>query len=301
MFSAFESVTPTVRYAKSPTCIGVVTHGDRALLIDTGLDENLVRKVVNTLTNEGVHVAAIVNTHSHADHCGGNAFVQRRVEGVVTAAPAYEHLFIERPDLEPWSLYGAPAPGVMRTKFLQATPSRVDDAIAQAGTHDVAGFDVTLRALPGHSVNQMGVEVDGVLFVGDALLPPALIDKYGLLFAVDPLEAERSAARLATEAPPHVVAYHGGLLDDVAGAAKRQADVTRDVVARIERRLEREASTAEDLLVDVLDAFPPSNPTVELHALLAATMRGYLSALERDGRVVATIEAHRMLWRLRKP
>lgn len=66
--SLFEQVNPTVRYARAPTAIGVVTHGDKALLVDTGLDENLVRKVVNALANEGISVAAVVNTHAHADH-----------------------------------------------------------------------------------------------------------------------------------------------------------------------------------------------------------------------------------------
>lgn len=54
----FEQVNETVRYAKAPTAIGVVTHGKDALLVDTGLDENLVRKVVNALDREGVAVRA---------------------------------------------------------------------------------------------------------------------------------------------------------------------------------------------------------------------------------------------------
>lgn len=58
----FEQISPTVRIAKSGTGIGVVTHDDRALLIDLGLDENLARKVVHALANDGVSVAAIVNS-----------------------------------------------------------------------------------------------------------------------------------------------------------------------------------------------------------------------------------------------
>ena len=296
--SLFEQVSPTVRYARAPTAIGVVTHGDRALLVDTGLDENLVRKVVNALGNEGVTVAAVVNTHAHADHCGGNAFCVKRT-GAKVVAPAYEHVFIERPDLEPWTLFGAPGPATMRGKFLQAAPSRVDETVDAAGERDVAGFRVRFHALPGHSVRQMGVEVDGALFVGDALLPPSVMEKYGLVFAVDPLEARASAQRLLADAPAHVVAYHGGLLDDLPGAVRRHAEATSEVEAILERALRHAPATAEDLLVEVLDRFPPSAPGIELHALLAATLRGYLSAMERAGRVEASVEKHRLLWRLR--
>lgn len=292
----FEQVTPTVRYAKAATCIGVVTHGERALLVDTGLDENLVRKVINALANEGVTVAAIVNTHSHADHCGGNHFAVKRT-GAKVVAPAYESWFIERPDLEPWSLFGAPAPSALRGKFLQATPSLVDETVEGACERDVAGFRVRFHELPGHSVRQMGVEVDGVLFVGDALLPPAVLEKYGLLFAVDPLQARASAEALAREAPPNVVAYHGGLLDDVPGAARRHVELVTEVEALLQRELAKGAREAEDLLASAFERFPPTQRSVELHALQLATIRGYLAAMERAGRVEAQLAGARLVWR----
>ncbi len=96
----FEQVNDTVRYANASTCIGVAVRGNDALLIDSGLDENLARKVVNALANEGRTVRAVVNTHAHADHCGGNHFVVKRT-GARVVAPAFEHYFIERPELAP--------------------------------------------------------------------------------------------------------------------------------------------------------------------------------------------------------
>jgi glyoxylase-like metal-dependent hydrolase (beta-lactamase superfamily II) len=294
-----ERVNETVRYANAPTAIGVVTHGDRALLVDSGLDENLVRKVMNALANEGVKVAAVVNTHAHADHIGGNAFVAKRAPDARVVAPAYEHFFIERPDLEPYTLFGAPGPSSLRGKFLQAQPSRVHEAVEQEGTRDVAGFQVRFHSLPGHSVHQMGVEVDGVLFVGDAILPPAVMEKYGLLFAVDPLEARRSAERVLQVAPRHVVAYHGGLVDDLGEAVRANAGVMTEVETRIGRFLGKGPAAAEDVHADLLDRFPPSHASLELHALQAATVRGYLSALERAGRAEAYLDGRRLLWRLR--
>ena len=297
--SLFEQVNPTVRYARAPTAIGVVTHGDRALLVDSGLDENLVRKVLNALAAEGVQVAAVVNTHSHADHCGGNAFVCKRCPDARVYAPHYEHFFIERPDLEPYTLFGAPGPSSMRGKFLQAAPSKVDHAVTQEGVRDVEGFQVRFHALPGHSVHQMGVEVDGVLFVGDAILPPQVVEKYGLVFSVDPLEARASARRVLDVAPRDVVAYHGGHLEDVAAAVQAQAGHVEEAEARVLALLARGPATAEEVLVDLLDRFPPSHETIELHALQAATVRGYLSAMERAGRAEAFLQERRLLWRLR--
>lgn len=310
----FEQVNDTVRYANASTCIGVVTRGTDALLIDSGLDENLARKVLNALANEGCTVRAIVNTHAHADHCGGNHFVVKRT-GARVVAPAFEHYFIERPELEPYTLYGALPPSGLQGKFLRAQPSPVAQAIEQEGVVDVAGFQVRFHALPGHSVRQMGVEVDGVLFVGDAVLPPRVLEKYGLVFAVDPLDARRSTQKVLQHAGP-IVAYHGGLLDDAPGAVKANVDAVGAAESRILARLAKGPATTEDVVADLLDAFGGARSasegddaargrvggkTLELHALHAATVRGYLSALEREGRVEAHLKENHINWTTRSP
>lgn len=296
--SLFEQVSPTVRIAKAGTGIGVVTHGDRAMLIDSGLDENLARKVVNALAAEGVSVAAIVNTHSHADHIGGNAWVAKRT-GCVVAAPHYEHFFIERPDLEPYTLFGATAPKALQGKFLQAPPSKVDHVLEAEGERDVAGFRLRCHALGGHSVNQMGIEVDGALFVGDALLPEATLAKYGLVFAVDPAAARASTTRLLAMRDRVVVSYHGGVVPDLDGAVRANVASMEGAESAALGLLAKGPASTDDVLAHLLDRFRPAQLTVELHALQAATVRGYLAALERAGRAEAYLDGARLLWRLR--
>lgn len=294
----FEQVTPTVRYAKAPTAIGVVTRGDSALLVDSGLDENLVRKVVAALDREGVAVRAIVNTHAHADHFGGNAFCHERT-GCEVVAPAGEAPFVERPELEGWTLFGAPAPDALRGKFILAKPSPVHRTIGAEGVVDIAGFDVRFHSLPGHSVGQMGVEVDGVLFTGDALLPERIVQKYGLVFAVDPLAARASTARIPELGARAVVSYHGGVVDDLEGAVRTNVEANERIERFVLERLARAPLTADDLFAQLCDEVGEP-ASVELFVLNQSTLRGYLAALERAGRLVASVEQGRMIWRLRK-
>ena len=64
---------------RSPTP-GLVINNDNqtAILIDTGPSESFAKAIDKTILNAGYRVAAIISTHHHPDHHGGNAFFQRK-------------------------------------------------------------------------------------------------------------------------------------------------------------------------------------------------------------------------------
>ena len=289
----FVPVTDRVSYVKAATGIGVAVNGKRALLIDTGLDENLVRKVLNHLRDRGVTVEAIVNTHSHADHIGGNAFTVART-GAEVHAPALEAAFIETPALEPLSLYGASAPKALQTKFLQAPPSRVTHPVTEAGEREIAGMTVRFDPIPGHSLHQLAVAVDGVCFLGDALLPEAIVEKYGVVFAVDPALQRESALRIAGLGHAHHVTYHGGLVEDLKGMVEANVRAIDDTNARLLAALDSPAG-AEDLFQRLALELGWSMGPEQYH-LNFATIKAYLAALEREGCLQCRVERARLLW-----
>ncbi|HDQ92652.1 MAG TPA: MBL fold metallo-hydrolase, partial [Synergistetes bacterium] len=65
-------------YIPGPTNLGVFASGKRAVLIDSGNDESMGRKILGALGEQGWELEMILNTHSNADHVGGNAFIQKR-------------------------------------------------------------------------------------------------------------------------------------------------------------------------------------------------------------------------------
>lgn len=60
--------------------------------------------------------------HSHADHIGGNQYLQKRT-GCRIYAPGIECSFTRHPILEPISLYGGYPPKDLKHKFLMAQES----------------------------------------------------------------------------------------------------------------------------------------------------------------------------------
>jgi glyoxylase-like metal-dependent hydrolase (beta-lactamase superfamily II) len=67
----------------------ITTASKDLLLVDTGLDGAVVRKAIRPFLQAGYQVKAILNTHSHADHIGGNSELVKRT-GCAVWAPALE-------------------------------------------------------------------------------------------------------------------------------------------------------------------------------------------------------------------
>ena len=199
------------------TSFGGYKIGDQLILIDSGNDDSSVKKAIRPWGD--IHIAAILNTHSHADHCGGNAYIQKQF-GSDIYAPELEKAFIENPILEPTYLFGASPLEVLKNKFLYVKPSVVTHTLVESGAFQVKVGDQTIDmmalALPGHAPNQMGyITPDGIAYLGDALVSEDITQKHPLIFTFDVKQHLESLEQLkAVKAHGYVIA-HGGYFDDI--------------------------------------------------------------------------------------
>ena len=93
-------------YIQSPAKIGIYKLNETEVcLIDTGNDKDAGKKIKKVLDANGWTLKAIYNTHSNADHIGGNQYLQKQT-GCKIYAPGIECDFTNHPILEPAYLYG---------------------------------------------------------------------------------------------------------------------------------------------------------------------------------------------------
>ena len=168
-------------YIQSPAKIGLVRLNDTDVcLIDSGNDKEAGRKVRQLLDQNGWHLTAIYNTHSNADHIGGNQYLQNQT-GCKVYAPGIECDFTRHPLLEPAFLYGGYPPKDLRHKFLMAKPSDAQELTAACLPE---GFG--LLPLPGHFFDMVGFRTpDDVVYLADCLSSRETLEKYQIGFLYD--------------------------------------------------------------------------------------------------------------------
>ncbi|MEM2005051.1 MAG: MBL fold metallo-hydrolase [Zestosphaera sp.] len=267
------------------TNVGVVVldHGE-CIVIDTGIDRDSGRKVLNVLKETNLRVGAVVNTHSHADHIGGNRIVFERTNAEVYA-PNLERPFIEMPALEVLYLYGAYPPEVVRTHLVEAAGVPVRELsilVKEVST-------LKVEELPGHSLGMVGFGVEDVFFSADSFFPTEILAKYKIPYHLHVQDAYKTLKKLIGEILKNyrtVVPSHGSILtvDQAIELIRTNADTVMSVRESVLRNLKSNVAL-EDLVKYVLRDLSQTLQTPINYLLNRSAIMSYVSWLLNDGLV----------------
>lgn len=282
-------ITEQSYYIDCPVKIGVYDTGGGVYLIDSGGDKDAGRRVRRILDERGWKLLGILNTHSHADHIGGNQYLQRQT-GCRVFAPGMEVYFTRSPVLEPSLLYGGCPPKPLRHKFLMAQPSEAEDI---GSPHFPA--DVQVVPLPGHSPEQVGYLLpDGTAFIADSVAGVAM-DKYSFPYIYDVGSYLESLNKLKAMEAKTYVPSHAPVCTDIAPAADANIRHTRWLGGQV-LRLCTEPRTFEEMLKLAFDE-QGMELTMQQYVLVGSTLKSFLAWHLDAGRVAAECEDNRLLWR----
>lgn len=278
-------------YVQSPAKIGLVRLNDTDVcLIDSGSDKDAGRKARQLMEKNGWHLTAIYNTHSHADHIGGNRYLQSQT-GCRLYAPGAECAVTRHTVLEPSMLYGGCPPKELRHKFLMAQESD-----ATYLTADVLPEGFRLLPLPGHCMDMVGFRTpDDVVYLADCVSSRETLEKYriGYIYDVGAYLATLETVKAMTAKA--FVPAHAEVTENIAPLVQYNMDTVQEVGDAI-TALCAAPQTFEELLKALFDRYGMVM-TFEQYALVGATVRSYLTWLKETGRVTAEFADNRMLWR----
>lgn len=277
-------------YIQSPAKIGLVKLNEKDVcLIDSGNDKDAGRKVRQLLDANGWRLTAIYNTHSNADHIGGNKYLQGQTKCSIYA-PGIDCAFTRHPVLEPSFLYGGYPCKELRHKFLMAQESDVQEL-----TKESLPKDFEIIPLPGHFFDMVGFRTpDDVIYLADCLSSRETLDKYQIGFIYDVASYLKTLEMVKSLQANMFVPAHAAASEDITGLAQYNIDKVWEIADKITDTC-REPLCFESILQRLFADYGLTM-NFEQYVLVGSTVRSYLAWLKDTGRLHAVFENNLLLW-----
>ena len=277
-------------YIQSPAKIGLVKLNEQEVcLIDSGNDKDAGRKVRQILDANGWRLTAIYNTHSNADHIGGNRYLLGQT-GCMIYAPGIECAFTRHPVLEPSFLYGGYPCKELRHKFLMAQESSAQELTKKCLPE---GFEII--PLPGHFFDMVGFRTaDDVVYLADSLSSRETLQKYQIGFIYDVAAYLETLEMVKSMQAKMFVPAHAAAVEDIADLAQCNIDKVLEIAEKIVD-ICQEPLCFETILQKLFTDYSLTM-NFEQYVLVGSTVRSYLAWLKDSGRINAIFENNMLLW-----
>ena len=262
-------LTENCCYIESPAKIGLFRFDNSDVcLIDSGNDKDAGRKIRQILDANNWKLKAIYNTHSNADHIGGNRYLQNQTNCRIFA------------------------PGIddLRHKFLMAQESN-----AEVLTNEVLPEGFQILPLPGHFFDMVGFRTpDDVVFLADCLSSRETLEKYQISFIYDVASYLETLEKVKKLEARIFVPSHAAVTEEIASLAQVNIEKVLEIAEKI-LEICNEPQCFETILQKLFLGYSLVM-NFEQYVLVGSTVRSYLSWLKDSGKVECIFENGLLLW-----
>lgn len=277
-------------YLEAPSKVGIYRTGaDEVWLVDSGNDSDAARRICKVTGEQGWKIAGVVNTHSNADHIGGNAGLAKR-SGCRIVGTGLENAFAQFPILEPSFLYGGYPMKALRNKFLMAEASLPDGNVLHDLPEGLAAFP-----LPGHYFEMCGIRTqDDVVFLADCVFDEQIIDRYHVFFVYDVAGFLRTLEIVEGMAARMFVPAHAPATENVGPLVQKNREKVLEI-AELIYGICAAPVQFEEILKQVFDHYA-LEMNANQYVLVGSTVKSYLSYLCDGGRMETLVKDNRFLF-----
>lgn len=289
-----EQLSEHIYYlASAVNCAIVKTSANNAVLIDTGQDKNYGRNIRKALDSLGLKAIAIINTHSHADHYGGNDYLLRQYDAQ-SYAPEFESAIIQNPYLEPVYLFNGAKPlSELMSKWLMAKASPTEHILTE-GKLIIDDFEFEIIDTSGHSHKHFSVLTDGVLIAADAIFGKEVFKKYPMPFGQDIGKQIESCQKLLDYECKIILPGHGSPTSKIKDLVETNLEVFNKVASTV-----IDSSNAGDtgaVLEQTCNKLNIQLADIPRYYLNLCTIQAYLSYLRETGKIELSLINNRLSW-----
>lgn len=302
-----QELIPDVYVIPGGTNVGVIRvkteSGCGLYLIDSGGSEKDARKIEKILDEHFTdrHLRAVINTHSHADHTGGNAYFAEKTKCEIWM-PYLEKGSVENTLLQPSLAWGGFPLPELRTSYYVPAHCEATRVIRDEECVELSdGKKIRFIALPGHYFEMLGVMCtipDGkcAFFAGDAVFGKKVIAKFSIPFMFDIFSFLDTLEKLRSVRADRYVPSHGDAVTRIDETVEMNEIAVLQTISCIMKILKKKPHTAEELLTEVANANSISMKLAQ-YVLIGSTLRSFLTCLYEKGRITYEIADNKMLWK----
>lgn len=276
-------------YMECPSKVGFYLLNDKDVcVIDTGNDRDYGKIILKIIEENNWNLKMIINTHSHADHIGGNSYLEKHTK-CSSYVSGLENVMTHNPIISPMMLYGANPLAELKSKFVVAEKTNTKDISELDGEFEIID-------LPGHTTNQIGIKTsDGVWFIGDALVGEHVINKYKITYMYDIGKHMETLEKLESLEGSMFIASHAEATDDIHSLIKLNRDNILEIIEYI-KSICNEEITFECIVKKVFDNY---NMRMDLYQnmVIGSTIKSILTYMREIELIDFEIKDNMMIWK----
>ncbi len=300
----FRKLTEHTGYFAASTNTGIAWNDSDIYVIDTGECDSDGEQIFDALKKiyPNKKIKAIINTHSHFDHTGGNKTLQK-ASGCQIWTTGTEGAILEHPELSQEAKWKEHIFHEFNKNIsIISEPAKVDKII---DGQKISASDITLQSiiLRGHSYGQQGILITenktnkSVMFAGDALFGKELITKYWIPFMMDEQEFRNSLEIIGRTEASFYIPGHGS----VCPKEKIQALIEINTLATLEtenfilKQLHKKSATSEEIVKSAAD-FCGLHLKLSQYLLMKNTINSYLQRMYKNSMIKCKIINNQLVW-----
>ncbi len=278
-------------YIEAPTNLGIYLHAEnKVCMIDSGGDETAAKEALGLIKSQGWTLTQVFNTHSHADHMGGSAYLVRET-GCKLYAPGADCDIVNHAFLNSTYLFGGFSMEALHHKFIYAESCPCDML-----TEEALPEGLTFTYIRGHSFDMAAFKTsDGVWFLADSVLGEAALTRYKITFLYDIEEHLKTLDKIKTLSGKLFIPSHTAPVTDIAPLAEKNRQTVFEVRDTIKRLCEAPLS-ADELIAKLFSEFGIKLYLTQ-YTLISFTTKSYISWLCDKKEIEPVFDGSALKWK----
>lgn len=305
---AVINISDCIYYISGPTNIGIIEERlsdtkSNLYMIDSGCNTEDGKRIFTEITEyfsqKDITIKAIINTHSHADHCGANNYIQQKTNCEIWITENEQGSLIN-PFLQPIISWGGnPLPEINSSYYVaeKTVPNKIINPNEKFTL--LNGIKISFINLPGHYFEMVGILCENdnkkVLFASDGIFGRKNIGKYWIPFLYDVKEFKNSLDTISSLNTDFCIPGHGEPTSQIEETVELNKIAIISNEQCILEALKYKEQTQEDILKYVADK-NEINLHIAQYMLIGCTIKAYLTFLYNEGKISYHIKKNKMYW-----